>query len=250
MEDRRFFCFLAVLLASIAALPAFGQSQFVKALGGNLNDYGYSGVEVSDGGLVLMGTTTTYGVQGDLILVKLDGSGNHLWTRTLGGANNDYGNSGVEVSDGGLVLTGATNGYGAGIHDLLLAKFDGSGNHLWTRTLGGASNEFGYSVIEVSDGGLATTGCTQSYGAGYNDLLLAKFDGSGNHLWTRTLGGANGDYGRSVVEVSDGGLFSQDTPRVTAQVTVISFLPSSTVQGIICGQELWGEPRMIMGTLW
>jgi hypothetical protein len=55
----------------------------------------------------------------------------------------------AEVSDGGLVLTGATNGYGAGIHDLLLAKFDGSGNHLWTRTLGGTTPDVGSFVVEA-----------------------------------------------------------------------------------------------------
>jgi len=35
-------------------------------------------------------------------------------------------------------------------------------------------------VVEVSDGGLAVTGYTWSYGAGSSDLLLAKFDASGN----------------------------------------------------------------------
>ena len=34
----------------------------------------------------------------------------------------------VEVSDGGLVVTGSTVSYGVGSYDLLLAKFDESGN--------------------------------------------------------------------------------------------------------------------------
>ena len=63
----------------------------------------------------------------------------------------------VEVSDGGLVLTGRTESYGAGSPDLLLTKFDGSGNHLWTRTLGGTGYDIGSSVVEVSDEGLVLT---------------------------------------------------------------------------------------------
>jgi len=55
-------------------------------------------------------------------------------------------------------------------------------------------------VAEVSDGGLVLSGSTESYGAGGWDHLLAKFDGSGNHLWTRTLGGTTPDVGSSVVE--------------------------------------------------
>jgi len=207
MKARMFFPFLAVVLIGVAAIPAFGQNQFVKTLGGTNTDCGRSVVEVSEGGLVVDGYTSSYGAGVyDLLLAKFDGSGNHLWTRTLGGGSSDGGYSVVEVSDGGLVVTGYTNSYGAGGKDLLLAKFDGSGNHLWTRTLGGSDYDYGYSVAEVSDGGLVVTGYTYSYGAGYCDLLLTKFDGSGNHLWIKTLGGTGGDWGNSVVEVSDGGL--------------------------------------------
>jgi hypothetical protein len=48
------------------------------------------------------------------------------------------------------------------------------------KNLGGAGSERGEHVVEVSDSGLVVTGYTYSYGAGYSDLLLAKFDGSGN----------------------------------------------------------------------
>jgi len=207
MKTRMFFCFLAVVLATSITLPAFGQNQFVKTLGGTGDDYGLSVVEISEGGLVVTGYTESFGAgTRDFLLAKFDGSGNHLWTRTLGGTNDDQGYSVVEVSDGGLVVTGYTESFGAGTRDLLLAKFDGSGNHLWTRTLGGTNDDQGYSVVEVSDGGLVVTGSTESYGAGTRDLLLAKFDGSGNWLWTRTLWVTHWDYGNSVVEVSDGGL--------------------------------------------
>jgi len=191
----------------LAKLDGSGNHLWTKTLGGTGHDRGASVVEVSDGGLVVAGVTDSYGAgYADLLLVKLDGSGNHLWTKTLGGTGHDRGASVVEVSDGGLVVTGHTYSYGAGYADLLLVKLDGSGNHLWTKTLGGTGHDWGISVVEVSDGGLVVAGVTYSYGAGDEDLLLAKLDGSGNHLWTKTLGGTNWDRGYSVVEVSDGGL--------------------------------------------
>ncbi len=181
MKARMFFCFVALVLVGVVALPAFSQTPFVKTLGGTSHDYGWSVVEVSEGVLVVTGGTRSYGAgHNDFILAKLDGSGKLLLTRTLGGTGFDEGYSVVEVSDGGLVVTGRTESYGAGSGDLLLAKFDGSGNLLWTRTLGGASEDYGWSVVEVSDGGLVVTGLTAGYGAGSWDLLLAKFDGSGN----------------------------------------------------------------------
>jgi len=207
MRGKPFFCFLSVVLVGFVAIPAFGQSQFVKALGGSNGDYGRSVVEVSDGGFVVAGYTSSYGAgSNDLLITKFDCFGNHLWARTLGAANDDIAVSVTEVSDGGVVVAGYTYSYGAGYTDLLLTKFDGSGNHLWTRTVGGANYEVGNSVTEVYDEVLVVAGYTQSYGAGSSDLLLTTFDGSGNHLWTRTVGGTNYDIGTSVIKVSDGGV--------------------------------------------
>jgi len=151
------------------------------------------------------GYTNSFGAGGaDLLLAKFDASGNHLWTKTLGGIELDEGRSVIEASDGGFVVAGYTNSFGAGGSDFLLAKFDSTGNHLWTKTLGGTLSDQGRSVIEASDGGFVVAGYTYSFGAGGADLLLAKFDASGNHLWAKTLGGTLSDQGHSVIEASNG----------------------------------------------
>ncbi len=205
MKFVKFSLLITVGLVLLVATPA--QTQFVKTLGGMYHDCGYCVVEASDGGLVVTGWTESFGAgDRDFLLAKFDTCGNHLWTRILGGVGVDYGYSVIQASDGGLVGTGFTESFGAGSSDLLLAKFDASGNHLWTRTLGGTSSEQGNCVIEASDGGLVVTGYTTSFGAGSGDLLLTKFDASGNHLWTRTLGAIKGDIGQSVIQASDGAL--------------------------------------------
>jgi len=112
--------------------------------------------------------------------------------KTIGDTLNDYGECVIQGYDGGIIVTGYTNSFGEGGKDLFLAKFDSLGNLLWTRTLGGDSADQGYSLIEASDSSFVVTGYTNSFGAGGSDLLLAKFDASGNHLWTRTLGGEGG----------------------------------------------------------
>jgi len=191
----------------LAKFNASGTLLWARTLGGTLYDYGYSVIEASDRGLIVVGVTSSFGSGGDLLLAKFDVSGTLLWARALGGSSYDYGYSVIETSDGELVVGGVTNSFGAGWVDFLVAKFDASGNHLWTRTLGGTNEEDGEPVVtEASDGGLVMVGTTYGFGAGYYDLLLSKFDGSGNHLWTRTLGGGASDYGNFVIEISDGGL--------------------------------------------
>ncbi len=195
--------FLVLLFIHSAVSP---QPQFVRTFGGGSGDLGRCIVQATDGGYIIAGQTNSYGAGGsDMLLSKLDGSGNHQWTRTVGGSEWDDGYAVVEASDGGYVMTGFTYSFGAGMRDVLLVKIDASGSHQWTRTLGGTDWDIGYSVIQSSDGGFVIAGGTASFAVGAFDVLIAKFDDSGNPLWTRTLGESNNEEAYSLVGTSDGG---------------------------------------------
>jgi len=125
--------------------------------------------------------------------------------RTYGGINSDLGYSVQQTQDGGYIIAGETESYGAGLIDVYLIKTDSLGDTLWTRTFGGTSWDYGRSVAQTSDGGYIITGYTWSYGAGYADVYLIKTDPLGNTLWTRTFGGIDGDVGYSIQQTSDGG---------------------------------------------
>ncbi len=59
-------------------------------------------------------------------------------------------------------------------------KLDGAGNLQWTKTIGGASDDGGYSIIQTSDGGYAIAGYTSSFGQGYANVYVVKLDANGN----------------------------------------------------------------------
>jgi hypothetical protein len=129
-----------------------------------------------------------------------------FFARTFGGATFDYGSSLIETSDGGLAITGVTKSFGAGGYDLWLIKTDADGNKIWDRTFGGWKYDLGFSLIQTLDGGLAITGYTGSYAAGFSDLWLIKTDSSGNKLWDKTFSGADYGCGFSLIQTSDGEL--------------------------------------------
>jgi len=76
---------------------------------------------------------------------------------------------------------------------------------LWTKTYGGSSQDYAFSVQLTSDGGYIMVGQTFSFGNGSNDVYLVKTDANGHTLWTGTYGGAYEDLGRCVRQTSDGG---------------------------------------------
>ena len=127
------------------------------------------------------------------------------WSKTFGGMSLDEGRLVQQTSDGGYIIAGWTASFGAGSTDVYLIKTNKEGNEEWSKTFGGSSLEFGYSVQQTSDGGYILTGETRSFGVGKSDVHLIKTDKEGNEEWSKTFGGQDFDWGYSVRQTSDGG---------------------------------------------
>jgi hypothetical protein len=134
------------------------------------------------------------------------------WNKTFGGANDDFGRSVRQTSDGGYIIIGVTSSYGAGnshayADDIWLIKTDSKGDEEWNKTFGSANvYDNGYSVQQTLDGGYILAGTTTPpYGVGSTDVWLIKADSKGDEEWNKTFGGAKLDYGYSVQQTLDGG---------------------------------------------
>jgi len=239
----------------LSKFDSLGNHLWSTTLGGASLDEGRSLAQTSDGGLMVTGSTGSFGVGGtDLLLCKFDSSGNHLWSKTLGGTSSDYGRSVIQTPDGGFVVTGYTSSFGAGNNDLLLCRFDASGNHLWSLTAGGTMNEFGEDVVQTSDGGFVTIGTT-GFGVDSWDLLLCKFDSSGNLLWSRTLGESLDEKGKSVVQTSDSGLviagLAQSYTKDSSHDVLLSKFDAlgNHLWSRVLGDASWDEGNSVVQTV-
>jgi hypothetical protein len=190
----------------VLKLDGWGNVVWQKTYGGTGWDEAFAIVPTSDGGYVVAGSTSSFGAGGsDVWVLKLDGQGNVQWQKSYGGAWLDGARAIVPTSDGGYVVAGWTNSFGAGGYDLWVLKLDGWGNVVWQKTYGGTYGDWAHAIAPTSDGGYVVAVATRSFGAGYWDVWVLKLDGLGNVVWQKTYGGTNDDWANAIIPTSDGG---------------------------------------------
>ncbi len=219
--------FLVVIIISLTS-NLFAQvpdTLWTRTYGGSDSDGSYSVEQTPDGGYIIAGQTWSFGAGlYDFWLLKLDSLGDTLWTYTYGGSGHDLDRSVQLTSDGGYILAGSSNSFGAGDFDIYLVKTDSLGHVLWTRTYGGGENDYGWCVCQASDGGYIIAAETHSFGAGLSDLYLVKTEANGDTVWTRTYGGIWWDWGDFVEQTSDGGYIITGGTHIIGQNTADVYL--------------------------
>jgi hypothetical protein len=158
-----------------------GDTLWCKAYGTTGVEWGNYMQQTTDGGYLLVGYTTQNINQGDedIYLVKTDASGDTLWTRSYGGANDEQITSFEQTADGGYIFTGSTASYGMGKGDLLLMKTNASGISSFSTIFGSGGYDWGYSVKQTGDKGYICGGFSSSYFTSFNIFLLLKTDSMG-----------------------------------------------------------------------
>lgn len=120
-----------------------------------------------------------------------------------GGKQDDFGYSVIQTTDGGYIVAGATESNVEKNIDVYIIKTDSLGFIIWEKSYGGPNDDFGYSVIQTTDGDYIIAGKTESYGAGNYDIYLLKLNINGDTVWTKVYGGPSLDGAKSVIEGFD-----------------------------------------------
>lgn len=162
-----------------------GNPEWNKTYGGNNSEWVNSVQQTFDGCFIILGGTESYGSgKSDIWLVRTDHEGEEQWNKTYGGNSRDWANSVQETFDGGFIIAGNTESYGAGHTDLFLVKTDLNGNEQWNRRFGGWNHEFNSHLEQTTDGGYILGGRTLTFDGNY---WLIKTDADGNMQWDRTF---------------------------------------------------------------
>ncbi len=196
----------------VTKLNSSGAHQWTTTFGGTGDDFGESVAVDGSGNVHVTGYfegTVNFGAGNvtsagnvDVFVTKLNSSGVHQWTTTLGGTGTERarevavdgpGNVHVTGLFNGTVNFGAGNVTSAGNSDVFVTKLNSSGVHQWTTTFGGTSYDFGWGVAVDGSSNVYSTGYfegTVDFGAGNvtsagsSDVFVVKLDSAGDATTT------------------------------------------------------------------
>ncbi len=183
-------------------------------------------------GAITLSNTTTSDAQ--FFLVKYDPSGNVLWATSAGNTQlyfssvasiaNLLGLGAITTDAGGNVYMTVnfhmpTTTVGAhtlvntdptgNTDDILMAKYDPSGNLLWVKGFGGNKHDDAYGIAVTPAGDIYLAGAFNSpsfalgpsvltNGSAATVTFIARFDASGNPVWGAAGGGSDGNYAAGI----------------------------------------------------
>ncbi|MBN2613356.1 MAG: T9SS type A sorting domain-containing protein [Bacteroidales bacterium] len=111
-----------------------GDTLWTRVIGGSKTGSLKRSLQVADGNFIILGYISAEEEEKvDIVLTKVDTSGNILWTRYFGGTGHDLGNDLIETSDKGFLITGYTESFEADKdYDFYLVKTNGEGTFTQT----------------------------------------------------------------------------------------------------------------------
>ena len=155
-------------------------------------------------------TQTSFGGS-DIWVVRLNADKSIRWEKSFGGNLEDVPHSVVELSDGNILILGAspsgisgnkTSG-NFGANDYWVLKLNASGAKIWDKSFGSSSYDNPISILEISPsnyfvsgisgGGVSGSKNSPSYGS--SDVWCIGIDSSGTEIWQQAYGGTGNDGG-------------------------------------------------------
>lgn len=175
----------------------------------------------------------------------------NLWSKSVGGANNDVAVSICQDLDGNFYITGSIQGpiayfqtdtiFVNGFNDVFLAKYDAKGKEVWVKHFGGSYNNIKNPKNEIGQIVDYNSRTNSIYLVGNfigsckidtfvlianspsdQQIFLAKFDLDGNCVWAKSAGSAGDDYGIGLTTSPVGNIFISGTTRYKAYFDSLS----------------------------
>jgi hypothetical protein len=124
----------------------------------------------------------------DTCIARYNLSGSLVWSRNWDSGQYDTIND-IAISPDNYTIYGTgITGPQYGAKDVLVIAYDSNGTFLWKKTWGGSKEDSGTCMAVDLDNNVYVGGWTESYAVGISDVLLLKYNPSGDLQWYKTYG--------------------------------------------------------------
>ncbi|GEM_PF-1072136 len=193
--------------AFLLKTDSMGNFLWMKTLGTVTRDKPFGMVQTSDSGFAISGTVkydpVSANIDEKIFLLKTDANGNLQWFKTYGGTANEESASIIQSYEGGFLIAGYTQSFGAGSNDCYVLKTDSTGNMLWAKTFGTSLAETGNAVVQTQDSGYAIIGTSEDCGFGNGDILLIRLNSDGDTLWSKCYGSSAFESASQIIQAGN-----------------------------------------------
>ena len=158
-----------------------------------------------------------------------------MWAKGMGGGGTDFAYSSAVDASGNIYTTGYFNGIvdldpgpamytvtSMGVADMFITKINSAGNLIWAKQIGGAFNDYGYSITVDAAGNVFTSGYFEGTAdfdpnagvynltpvGGPSDIFICKLSTSGNFIWAKSFGGNGEDRAYSITLDASGNIYT------------------------------------------
>jgi hypothetical protein len=182
-----------------------GAAIFTKTYGGYGYEEGKEIIATSDGNYMIVGASNSISFSdNNAELIKIDPSGNVIWTKYYGGPDYESARSVKQCADGGFIVAGKRLN-SAGMSSVYLIRTNSGGDTLWTKLYSGGSASWESKSILVNADGSYTLTADDSTVTNDSDVRIMHFDPAGNMDWTKLYGGTDKDISKMIQPTTDGG---------------------------------------------
>lgn len=202
-----------------------GDTLWTRCLGGNADDYANYVIQTYDSGYIVAGYTASldgdvhdnHGI-GDAWIVRLNSSGDTLWTKCLGGNDYDILYYIQQIENEKIILAGYTHSsndgdvhYNHGGEDGWIVILDSLYNIDISKCFGLSDDDRALSIQQTADTGFIIAGTSLTE----NDIVsgwpndwslnywIYKIDTAGRVEWQKYFGGNNTDIAYSIIKTND-----------------------------------------------
>ncbi|MEA1918921.1 MAG: hypothetical protein U9N52_03690 [Campylobacterota bacterium] len=109
----------------------------------------------------------------------------NTFEKRFGGQGEDIGKA-VLVLDDGYLVGGDTKSFGRVQSDSYFIKLNNNGNKVWSRAMGGDSEDTLEAILPIKDG-FIFTGATKSFGDAISNLYVGRLSKDGQNEWMQGL---------------------------------------------------------------